>query len=324
VIELAHPWMLAALAVLPLIFLRARLGGPTLGWPSLELSETGWTLRRLAAWLPEALGHAGLALLIVALARPQLVNRETVVDSQGIDILLAVDTSGSMEATDMGTSANRLQVAKRVMAEFVEQRPNDRIGLVVFGEEAFTQVPLTLDHPALIDALEPVELGVAGEHATAIGLAMAVCVQRMDEVDAPSKVVILLTDGRDNASGANTPLRIAEAAAALEITFYTIGVGSPERPRGGVLGLLGRTARGGVDERTLTQVADLTGGRFFHASDADALLEIYSIIDQLEPTTAEVREFVDVEERFHVPLLIGLICLAVQVLLENTWLRRVP
>ena len=242
-------------------------------------------------------------------------------ESEGLDILLAVDTSGSMREEDFtrnGIPANRLQIAKGVIADFVQGRPHDRIGVVVFGEEAFTQVPLTLDHRTLVESLRTVEIGHAGSRGTAIGSAIAVSAKRLKDLDAPERVIILLTDGQNNA-GRVSPMQAAEAAAALGIKLYAIGVG---QRGGGGLSLF--TGQDGIDERGLTAVAELTGGKYFRATDTRSLEKIYATIDQLQPSPAVVRDLVEHQERFRMFLLPGLFLLGVQFLLAQTWLRRGP
>ncbi|MCB9673585.1 MAG: VWA domain-containing protein [Alphaproteobacteria bacterium] len=293
-------------------------GHNKLAVPGFTVLKRRYTLRLLLAWLPAALQLVGLSLLVFALARPRIAHRSVSVESEGLDIVLAVDTSGSMRAEDFqksGMPVNRLTVAKGVMAEFVEGRPHDRIGVVVFGEEAFTQVPLTLDHQTLVDSLRQIEIGVAGAKGTAIGSALAVASKRLKDLEAPDRVVILLTDGQNNA-GRITPVQAAEAAAALDITVYTIGVGARRA----------RTpwAGDGLDEKGLTQIAEMTGGKYFRATDTRSLQNIYAVIDQLEPSTAEVKEVVDFEEQFRQFLVPGLVLLALYLLLAHTWLRRGP
>jgi Ca-activated chloride channel family protein len=278
----------------------------------------GWTLRLLLAPVPTALGMAGQALVVLARARPQVSHREVVVESDGLDIVLSVDTSGSMKAEDFSrglTPVNRLQVAKGVIASFIEGRPHDRIGLVVFGEEGFTQVPLTLDHATLLDMLDQVEIGMAGPQGTAIGTGLAVAARRLKELESKSRLVILLTDGRNNA-GRVSPMEAAQAAAALGIKVYTIGVGAE---RG-----IGLFQGDGLDEEGLTRIAEATGGRYFRATDSDSLRRIYETIDELEPSPAEVSEIVDEVELFRTFLVPGLAALGLQLLLSQTLLRRGP
>lgn len=278
------------------------------------------TARSLLAWLPLLLQMAGWTLLIIALARPQLKERTTLVSSEGLDIILAVDTSGSMNSEDFtvrGLATDRLSAAKGVLSQFVEGRPNDRVGIVVFGEYAFTQVPLTLDHPSLQRSLSEIQIGVAGENRTAIGDAIAISTQRLKDLEAPSKVLILLTDGNSN-HGKLTPLEASKYAGELGIKIYTIGIGS--RGRSGFFGL----RSDGLDTETLTKVATQTGGRFFEAVNTTKLREVYAAIDELEPSPAEVEELVKETELFRTPLGFGLGFLVLHALLSATWLRRWP
>ncbi len=282
----------------------------------------GHTARVGAAVLLPALESAVIALVVVALARPQVVGRETIVETPGIDILLAIDTSGSMEAPDMGTMArplNRLQASQIVMARFVAERTHDRVGLLTFGEEAFVMVPLTTDHDALIDFISQLELGMAGRNATAVGSAIAVGAKRMKEIDAPSRVMVLITDGQSNA-GPVAPLVAAEAAAALGIRVYTIGVGASAGPLQRVL----RGGSGEIDEDTLRGVAARTGGRYYRAADASALQAVYDEIDTLEMTTGRTREFVHRDERFRYALVPALVLWGIHLLSSHTLLRRLP
>lgn len=321
-LEWASPLWFAAL---PLALL------PVWGWfqPwALRFSSTaamrgGGSVRAWVSWVPVVLQVAALILVVTALARPQKVQRETERESEGVDIVLAMDTSGSMRAEDMvlgGSRLSRLEAGKRVMADFVDKRPNDRLALVVFGEQAFTQVPLTLDHVGLTDFIGQLEIGMAGASATAVGDAIAVSAKRLKELEAPSKVIILVTDGKSN-HGQIAAIQAAEAAAALGIRIYTIGVGAE-----GGTGLLGMLGGGGaeIDERTLGKVADLTGGAYFRAADAKALAAVYAKIDLLEPSTAKVKEYVHRDELFLWPLLPALALLVGELLLTHTWLRRLP
>jgi Ca-activated chloride channel homolog len=319
-IEWASPWALFLLIPVLLLPLQGWLTGKNrLAVAKLDAVSTRVTPRLLVAWMPRALQMVGLVLLVIALARPRLTLRHEVVESEGLDIVLAVDTSGSMEQNDMTLgvrNTDRLTVAKTVMARFIEGRPHDRIGVVPFGEEAFTHVPLTLDHATLLQALKNIEIGMAGAQGTAVGSAIAVSAKRLKDLEAPDRVIILLTDGRNNA-GRVSPLQAAQAAAALDITVYTVGVGSTRR---GIFGSLGD----GLDEEGLTQIAETTGGRFFMGRTTDSLEQIYATIDELEPSPAEVRDLVRHEERFRGWLWPGLALLFSQVFLSATWLRRGP
>ncbi|MBX2798803.1 MAG: VWA domain-containing protein [Myxococcales bacterium] len=318
--EFAHPWVFLLLIPVVLLPLQRRLTGRNaLAVGSLSERERRWSLRLLLAWLPGVLRLAALMLVVIALARPRVTRRDVMVESEGLDIVLAVDTSGSMRADDFSkglTPVNRLQVAKGVMQEFIQQRPHDRIGVVVFGEEAFTHVPLTLDHDTLVDILDHVEIGVAGAQGTAIGSAIAVSAKRLKDLDAPSRLIILLTDGRNNA-GVISPVDAAQAAAALDIKVYTVGVGAQRPTPFGILS-------DGLDEGGLTYIADIAGGKFFRANSADSLQQIFETIDELEPSPAEVIQLVDHEERFRQFLVPGVALMALQLLLSGTWLRRGP
>lgn len=324
-LEWMHPLWFGALplAVLPIL---AWLRPHALQFGSLGAMRSRRGFRVAATAVPPLLETLAFVCVVTALARPQEVRRETIRETPGIDILLAIDTSGSMEAPDMGTSGfdlTRLEAAKRVMAHFVEGRTDDRVGLLVFGEEAFVQVPLTLDHVALNDFIGQLEIGMAGKNATAVGSAIAVGAKRMKEIEAPSRVMVLVTDGRSNA-GVLGPLQAAEAAAALGIRVYTIGVGATSGSGGGgILGLL-RGSGADVDEPTLRAVAARTGGKYYRATDAAGLGEVYADIDRLEKTTARTREFVHRDELFLVPLLPGLALLLANTLLTSTVLRRLP
>ncbi len=319
--EFAQPWAFLLLIPVLLLPLQGRLTGRNvLALPRLSDRERRLTPRLLFAWLPPALQMLALTLLVVALARPRETRRDVLVESEGLDIILAVDTSGSMRAPDFSSAGvrevNRLQVAKGVMGEFIDGRPHDRIGVVVFGEEAFTHVPLTLDHTTLLDIMDQVEIGVAGAQGTAIGSAIAVSAKRLKDLEAPDRLMVLLTDGRNNA-GKIGPLEAAQAAAALGIKIYTIGVGAQQRTLFGMLS-------DGLDERGLTRVAETTGGKYFRATHANSLQAIYDTIDELEPSPAEVVQLVEHRERFRDFLVPGVILLGLQLLLGGTVLRRGP
>jgi Ca-activated chloride channel family protein len=323
-ISWANPLAFALLVPAMLVVLQPRLTGVArLHAPGPDAYTTKMTVRLALAWLPRALQLLGLVLLVLAFARPQTSHDKTMIKSDGLDIMLAVDTSGSMRQEDFtvqGRPLDRLSVAKGVIEEFVEKRPYDRIGVVVFGEEAFTHVPLTLDHDTLRRVLTSVQIGVAGENRTAVGQAIAVAAKRLKELTAPEKVLVLLTDGQSNA-GRFSPTEAAALAKDVGVRIYTIGVGS-NQPRGGLLGMM----RGGegVDEATLTAVAESTGGRFFRATNTQSLRQIYETIDQLEPSPAEVEQIVQHTELYRWLLAPGLMLLMLQNLLSATWLRRSP
>lgn len=323
----APEWGAAAVLLLLIPVVLMPLQPLLTGVNRLAVADVGRFKQRLSwrlplAFLPGALLLAGTALLVVSLARPMEVERRIERTSEGLDILLAIDTSCSMEATDLSSGrrpVSRLEVAKGVVAEFIEGREEDRIGVVVFGEEAFTHVPLTLDHTTLLDVMAQVQIGVAGARGTAIGTAIAVSARRLEQVENPERVVILLTDGQNNA-GRYAPLEAADTAAAVGIRIYTIGVGGRPTGLGGLFGGGGD----GLDERTLTAIAERSGGAYFRAASADALRRVYETIDQLERSPAEVEEDVEPHDWYRYALGPGLLLLLLHALLTTLGLRRWP
>jgi Ca-activated chloride channel family protein len=244
--------------------------------------------------------------------------------TEGIDIVLALDISTSMLAEDL--EPNRLEAAKAVAADFVAGRRNDRIGLVAFAGEAFTQVPLTLDYGVVTSLLAELDPSMI-EDGTAVGMGLATAVKRLQASEAASKVVILLTDGRNN-QGEVGPVTAARAAQALGVRVYTIGAGSrgtaPVPVNDPQRGRVYATMRVDIDEETLREVAGITGAQYFRATDTESLAAIYEEIDQLERTEMEVENFTQYAERFGVPLGAGLLLLLLEVGLAQTWLRRLP
>jgi Ca-activated chloride channel family protein len=269
-----------------------------------------------------------LVLLIIALARPQSGTKASEVLTEGIDIMLCLDTSGSMQALDFkwkNERHNRLEVVKKVVSDFIKGRTNDRIGMVVFGEEAFTQCPLTLDYGVLLNFLDQVEIGMAGD-STAVGSALGACVNRLKERKSKSKVIILLTDGRNNAGSIN-PQTAAEIAKTFDIKVYTVGVGTEGEVPFLVDTIFGKKymyQRVELDEETLKEIAAITGGSYFKATNTEALEEIYKKIDKLEKTKVEVKEYMEYEELFGWFLLAGLLCILFEVILRNTRFRKIP
>ena len=318
-------WLLGLLPVAWLAWTawrRARREAPGLAFSVTDdaaaAPPTLWSRLR---GLPTIFRLMALALGVVALARPQQrdVLRER--SAQGIDIVLTLDVSTSMLADDF--YPNRFEAAREVALEFIDGRVSDRIGLVVFAAQAYTQAPLTLDYPFLKTVLREVQMGLV-EDGTAIGTALATATARLRESEAESKVVILLTDGQNN-RGEIDPVTAAEVAEALGVRIYTIGVGgeggsfSGGFPFGG--GLLQVPE---IDEATLRAVAQQTGGRYFRATDARALRSVYDAISELEKSEIEDAVYVDVEERYPFFLWPALGLLLLDVLLVNTRLRRVP
>ena len=325
------PWLLTLLLLVPVWLWRqrrlARRGG--LQFSSVlpaQAVESVWS--RIGPGLLTLLRGAALALVIVALARPQLGRSESRVKTEGIDIVLVVDISGSMQAMDYekyGQRASRISVVTVVVRDFFRARPNDRIGLVVFGTHAYVASPLTLDHDWLDRNLDRVKIGLV-EGNTAIGAGLGTGVNRLRDTKAKSKVVVLLTDGGENVP--NPPAReAAKAAKEFGVRVYTIGAGSnTQQPvpvadeQGRVLGYI--TAD--LDEDLLKDVAATTGGQYFRAADTAAMKNTYAQIDKLEKHAIETVKFEEWTELFHWFLLPGLGCLMLAILLENTRLRRLP
>ena len=273
--------------------------------------------------VPFALRCLTLIFLIIALARPQSTDSRRNVTTEGIDIMISLDISGSMLAMDF--EPNRLEAAKDVATEFVAGRDNDKMGLVIFAAESFTQCPLTVDHAALTNLIRDVDLNMLRD-GTAIGLGLATSVKRIKESDAESKVIILLSDGVNN-KGEIHPLTAAEIAQSFGIRVYTIGVGSHGTapfPVNTVFGQQVQEMEVRIDEEMMQQIADMTGGRYFRATDKTKLREIYNEIDQLEKTKIEVKEYSRRSEEFIPFALLALAFLLSEVLLRNTILRNLP
>lgn len=282
------------------------------------------TARYYLRHLPFVLRCAAVALLIVALARPQSSEHGSTSTTEGIDIVLAIDVSGSMLARDF--KPDRITAAREVAASFIADRPSDRIGLVVFAGESFTQSPLTTDKTALLNLLGQIKSGVI-EDGTAIGNGLATSVNRLRESDARSKVVILLTDGVNN-SGQIAPLTAADIARSYDIKVYTIGVGTEGMAPYPVIDMWGnmsyRPQKVEIDEQVLTDIASRTGGKYFRATDKEKLRAIYSEINELERTEIDTNEYTRYSEEFVRFALWALVLLAADFLLRTLWLKRIP
>lgn len=330
--QFANPgWLWLLLALPAIAVLRGRAGRTVaLRLPSVsDARHAGAGPRSRAGGFLAALLLLGLALLIVALARPQLGQGRTEIETSGIDIVLAIDVSGSMEALDFkidGRQVNRLEVVKRVVEEFVGERPGDRIGMVAFAGRPYMVSPLTLDHDWLKQRLDEVRIGRV-EDGTAIGSAIASSVNHLRDSDAKSRIVILLTDGVNNAGAAN-PVTAAEAAATLGIKIYTIGAGIQGKAPMPVRDAFGRKRLAmmdvEIDEDSLKEIAKTTGGRYFRATDTDSLAEIYGVINQLEKTKRTVKKYEDYDELFLWALLPGLALVLLERLLSETRFRHLP
>jgi len=330
-IRFEDPWLLFFLIIIPILlaYQWKGVGKSRVRFSSLDtLKKLKRSTSLLMNYVLVLLRCLALVLLIIALARPQSGTKASEVLTEGIDIMLCLDTSGSMQALDFklkGERHNRLEVVKKVVSDFIKGRTNDRIGMVVFGEEAFTQCPLTLDYGVLLNFLDQVEIGMAGD-STAIGSALGTCVNRLKERESKSKVIILLTDGRNNA-GSLSPQTAAEIAGTYSIKTYTVGVGTTGEVPFLVDTIFGKKymyQRVDLDEETLKGIATITGASYFKATNTEALEEIYKKIDKLEKTKVEVKEYMEYEELFGWFLLSALLCILIEVILRNTRFRKIP
>ncbi|HWG71639.1 MAG TPA: VWA domain-containing protein [Steroidobacteraceae bacterium] len=332
-IHFLQPEWLWLLALLPLVMLLRGRRGPV---AAVEFSDVGLA-REVARshraragrflWL---LPLIAAALMIVGLARPQRGHSHTEVTANGIDIVLGLDVSGSMQALDFkidGERVNRIQVVKSVVSKFIDQRPSDRIGIIAFAAAPYLVSPITLDHDWLQQNLERITTAVGTDDGTAIGSAIAASVNRLRTTTAKSKVVILLTDGMNN-TGKISPIAAAEAAKAMGVKIYTIGVGVrgmapiPVRDEAGNMHLV--MDKVDVDEKTLQTVAAATGGTFYRATDTDSLEKIYDQINRLEKTAETVQKFEHYDELYSWALIPAVALLGFGLLLQHTRLRRLP
>ena len=330
----ASPWFLSLLLLLPILIawplLARRWARPAgLRYTSIKLAgkpTRSWRMALRPAL--NALRILALALVILALARPQTGQARDIVRGQGVDIALALDISGSMASLDF-EPANRLEAAKSVISDFVERRVYDQIGLVVFASNAFSQSPPTTDHNVLLRLLDraqlSTELGI--DDGTAIGMGLANAGNMLKDSDATSKVIILLTDGVNNA-GEIDPLTAAEAAKSLGMKVYTIGMGRPGQVPVPMVDLFGREQvmyqESALDEATLQEIAGITGGKYYRAEDTASLKEIYDEIDSLEKSNVEIERFTRYQELMGWVLLPALGLLLSEIVLRKTAFRTLP
>ena len=329
----AHPYFLLLLLVLPLLaWLKGRRGqSPAFLYSSVRLVEGLTRARRSRAGaILAALRWLVLAAFIVALAQPRWLKSTTTVKASGIDIVCALDLSGSMISEDFvvrGERVNRFEMARSVLKSFIDERPGDRIGLVVFAARAYIAAPLTLDHDYLQENLARLEIGTINSDATAIGDALTTAINRLRDLKSKSKIIILATDGQNN-SGKIQPLVAADAAAALGIKIYTVGIG--EQGMAPMPVFMGGRKVGyqnvpvDVDEETLQKIAGQTGGRYYRADNAERFRQIYAEIDKLEKTEAVINKFAQFDEWFPWLVLAGLVILLLEVTLSQTIFRRLP
>jgi Ca-activated chloride channel family protein len=324
-IEFAHPGFFWLFLSIPII----------VGWyiwkqKQLNANMTMPTIRGFAMITKSALPrfrHLGivlrslaLAALIVALARPQTSLSWQDTTTEGIDIVIASDISGSMLAEDF--KPNRLEAGKNIAIDFIQNRPNDRIGLVVFSGESFTQCPLTIDHSVLVNLYADIKNGMI-EDGTAIGMGLATAVNRLKDSEAKSKVVILLTDGSNN-SGSIPPVTAAEIAKQFNVRVYTVGIGTngfAPYPVQTPMGVQYQRMKVDIDEGTLSKIASITGGKYFRATNNNALKDIYEQIDRLEKAKIDVTQYRKKTERFLPFAIIALALLSLEFLTKNALLK---
>jgi len=328
----ANPEFLILLVILPVMIYwylkrrRSPKSSATLRYSNLGVvkQSKSTTMKQLRHVL-FVLRVLAAGLLVIVLARPQSGQKESQVQTEGVDIILAMDVSSSMLAEDFKPK-NRLEAAKLVAGDFIRGRSNDRIGLVVFAAESFTQCPLTLDYGIVLQFLERVSTGMIDD-GTAIGMAIGNCVNRLKDSKAKSKVVILLTDGRNN-RGELDPITAAKVAQAFDIRIYTIGAGK----RGEALypindPLFGKRymrAPVQIDEELLKNIAEITGAQYFRATDKTSLEQIYAEIGEMEKTKIEVTEYTRYSELFLPYLLAALVFIVLEIFLANTKFRKIP
>lgn len=327
-IQFANPELFVIFALIPLLILayilRLRKGKASIRISTFQfLPASSSDLKIKARHLPFAFSLIGLSTLIIALARPQSSLSWQDVTTEGIDIVLSMDISGSMLAEDL--KPNRLEASKEVAMEFIAGRPNDRIGLVTFSGESFTQAPLTTDHAVLKNLFKDVKNGMV-EDGTAIGMGLATAVNRLRESDAKSRVVILLTDGF-NTKGSIPPLTAAEIAREFGVRVYTIGLGTNGMAPYPFTTVFGTTSYQNVevkiDEETLQKIAQMTGGKYFRATNNRGLEAIYKEIDQLEKSKIEVTEYRKKKEEFLPFALLAAAFFFLQFSLNHTLLKSV-
>ena len=273
--------------------------------------------------VPFILRIIALILVIIVLARPQTTNNWQQSETEGIDIMLAIDVSTSMLAEDL--KPNRLEAAKEVAAEFVNGRPSDNIGITLFAGESFTQCPLTVDHAVLLNLIKDIKCGII-EDGTAVGMGIANAITRLKDSKAKSKVIILLTDGTNN-RGDISPLTAAEMAKSFGIRVYTIGVGTNGTapypyPVGGTVQYINVPVE--IDEKTLTQIAGITEGNYFRATSNSKLKEVYEEIDKLEKTKLNVKQYSKRQEEYQLFALAAFFCVLLEILLRNSVLKKIP
>ncbi len=326
-IVFAYPILLWLLLLLPILIvwyiLREKKSSSSVTVSSLGIYRKQSSSLNVMRHLPFVLRLLSLALLIVAIARPQTRSNEERVEGEGIDIVLCMDVSGSMLAEDF--SPNRMEAMKKVAADFVDARKTDRIGLVIFSGEPFTQCPITTDHAALKSQIYAVRSGIL-QDGTAIGSGLATSVERLKKSKSKSKIIILLTDGENN-GGMIPPNTAKEIAKAYNIKVYTIGMGTEgfaSMPQQTSAGIVRSMEKVNIDERLLTEIARETGGSYFRAKDNESLSNIYTEIDKLEKSKIETSSFARYAEEFYLLAIAAAVLLLIEVWLRYKMFRKFP
>ena len=325
-ITFGHPWFLLLLIVIPvLIWWYAAKNNKRQG--SIIISDV--SAKGLSSWktsfrhLPFVFRLLAIIFIVAAIARPQTMFEEQNAEGEGVDIVLCIDVSGSMTAQDL--TPNRLEAAKNVAIDFVNKRLTDRIAIVIFSGESFTQCPLTTDHAVLISAIENIRNGLL-EDGTAIGSGLGTSVDRLRTSKSKSKVVILLTDGENN-GGLIDPQTAKEIAKAFQVKVYTIGVGTDgyaPQPVNTPMGVVMQQGKVSIDEKLLKQIATETGGKYFRAKDNEGLTGIYDEIDQLEKSKVEITSRTRYTEKFFPFVMAALALLFLEMLLKFSVFRKFP
>lgn len=327
-IKFANPELLWLLVILPLLLIwliwKNKKVYPELILPTADVVKVAKkTIRQRLIYLPNILRILALGFIIIAIARPQTSSSRKNVKSEGIDIVLTLDVSTSMLAEDF--KPNRMESAKKTAIEFIDKRPNDRIGLVIFAGESYTQIPVTIDHAVVKNVLAQIETGKIKD-GTAIGDGLSTAVSRLKDSKSKSKVVILLTDGVNN-TGFIAPETAAELARTFDIKTYTIGIGTIGKapyPFKTPFGIRYQNVDVDLDEPTMQKISDLTNGKYFRATDNKSLQKIYDEIDELEKTEIDIAYFNDYTEEFLFFALIGFALIALELNLKFTFLRINP
>jgi Ca-activated chloride channel family protein len=309
-------------AIIAFYILKQHKAFASLRMPGLKpVEKSGTTIRNYLQHVLFGIRMTAVLIIIIVLARPQTTDKFQDVSTEGIDIILALDISGSMLARDF--KPDRLEASKNVATEFISGRPYDRIGLVVFSGESFTQCPLTTDHAVLINLLREIESGMI-EDGTAIGMGLANAVTRIKDSDAKSKVIILLTDGINN-RGEIAPATAAGIAKTFGVRVYTIGVGTQGTapyPVQTPFGTQYQNMPVEIDEAILKDIAQTTGGRYFRATDNDKLVQVYGEIDKLEKSKIDVKQFTRKDEKYLIPAIIAFCLLMIEMLARFTVLKK--